>query len=85
MGSIQPCALQVHQHHYQEAQTTTTVANEGPAGLVGNQQAETADTLPSSVASNNETRPVNVAVYYLIKFAGVAWPWAPGFGAGAGG
>lgn len=86
VGSLQKCALQAHQHDYDQAQAESTPSDAGVAGVVTVNPVQTKNILPDTVlTSKHETRPVNVYVYYLIKFTTGAWPWAPPFDGGLGG
>ncbi|MEM0998138.1 MAG: phage tail protein [Bacteroidota bacterium] len=67
-GSTQGFALQAHEHTYTMAQAGTVgSAQSAAATAVPGQQ--TTGILPETVkTSDNETRPVNIYVHYLIKF-----------------
>lgn len=86
VGSIQRSALLAHEHHYNEPQRAGTTPGEGaPVNMIQVAQAETTDLLPATLdgadtTSKTETRAVNVAVYYLIKFTGGVWPWTAPLG-----
>lgn len=76
VGSIQPFAVQTHEHTYLAAKTTAAPANSGSAAgaPLGQQQQTTGGpvtgtgkTVPVNV-SQNETRPANIYVNYIIKF-----------------
>jgi microcystin-dependent protein len=77
VGSTQPFALQTHEHTYLFAQTAAPPTPQGnAAGAPVSQSAPTKGGPVNSVApavavkvSQNETRPSNVAVNYIIKFS----------------
>jgi microcystin-dependent protein len=80
VGSLQPCALEDHEHDYQKATVTTAVAGDaGAASLVTLSSQPTGGAvqgdLPNRVpVSKTETRPVNAYVYYIIKYASAVFP-----------
>lgn len=69
VGSTQDFAMQSHTHYYQKPTAGVTVPSESSAGVVASQvRIETSE--PSAnigPISQNETRPVNTYVYWLIK------------------
>jgi hypothetical protein len=72
IGSVQQSAIQTHQHNYQEAKGAQTVQN-GTDGFSKDGDAWTdppaiGEDTGSIEVSQYETRPVNVFVYYLIKY-----------------
>jgi microcystin-dependent protein len=76
VGSIQPFAVQTHEHIYLAAKTTAAPANSGTAaGAPLGEKQLTTDGPTSSLSapgdvhvSQNETRPSNIYVNYIIKF-----------------
>jgi hypothetical protein len=92
VGSIQDCAFQIHEHTYdqpvaagvqpgQGAEDKTFSINGAVTGsVVAQPPSDNAGTKPP-LTSNTETRPVNVSVYYLIKFASGRWPIGAPFAA----
>lgn len=66
-GSLQCDALQTHTHHYDLVQPSGISQQGQAAGTSTTSQATTAPDSPALVAP--ETRPRNVAVNYIIKFA----------------
>lgn len=77
VGSIQPFAMQTHEHTYLAATTTAAPAQDGSAAgapLAKDQLTTggpvTAPAAPSEVkVSQYETRPSNIYVNYIIKFS----------------
>lgn len=76
VGSVQSCALQTHQHSYDapSAPGAPALANDKPAVTLGNKlTGPPTDSLTSTngdvLVSPNETRPKNIYVHYLIKYA----------------
>ncbi len=76
VGSLQPFAVQTHEHTYLAAKTTAAPADSGSAAgaPLGEQQPTTGGPVPASGApgpvnvSQHETRPSNIYVNYIIKF-----------------
>ncbi|MFM2058655.1 MAG: hypothetical protein RLY71_3040 [Pseudomonadota bacterium] len=74
VGSTQACALQEHVHDYQTAPApaapsasgTAAGATSGSKTQTGTPVAAPGNTTPLGL-SQQETRPVNLALYYLIK------------------
>lgn len=84
IGSVQQSAIQTHQHNYQEASGAQTVQN----GTDGFSKDGDAWTDPPAIGKDTEsvfistleTRPVNVFIYYLIKYTyGLPKVHLPGF------
>lgn len=76
VGSIQPCALQVHEHTYNSAPAPSAPSASGTAAgapsvattlTTGGPVAGAGQTQPVLVSAG-ETRPLNVYVNYIIKF-----------------
>lgn len=67
VGSSQECALQEHVHDYDEPSNTEVAANDGMATTTGMVKKATSNPTDKAVTSPNETRPVNAAIYYIIK------------------
>lgn len=74
VGSLQPHALQLHEHQLTQASAFATPSQQGTeAGTSATTTAQTTSVVadPNATAplstSPYETRPVNVYVYYLIK------------------
>jgi microcystin-dependent protein len=76
VGSLQSCALQVHEHAYQSAPAPAAVSQSGSASGAASVQQTLTEGGPvpgkgQSAAvevSQAETRPLNVYVNYIIKF-----------------
>ncbi len=77
VGSIQPFAVQAHEHIYLSAETTAAPANSGSAAgaplgtkqLTNGGPTNNLQTPPGDVqVSAYETRPSNIYVNYIIKF-----------------
>jgi hypothetical protein len=73
-GTTQLSAIQTHTHNYVSADDSTmppTVGAEGPATAFGKKLSEVPSPDPKSVypllVSSSETRPLNMALYFLIK------------------
>jgi microcystin-dependent protein len=83
VGSIQQDALQTHEHTYSETTATATNAGDVPGStLTTEEQVLTGEPTNNIVPASNtvktsdeETRPKNFYVYYLIKYA-----YVQGFG-----
>lgn len=69
VGSMQFDAFQVHQHDYNEPQGTAVSDKGSPAYNIAPTQTPTSDPLPPARTSPNETRPRNIAAYYIIRYA----------------
>lgn len=86
VGSIQGCALQLHEHTYVEPSLAGTTPGEGsPVNMIKTADAPTKAVVAESgsnppLTSAKETRAVNVAVYYLIKFTNGVFPWTAPLG-----
>ena len=65
VGSMQCDAFQLHQHHYTGVQDTATAQPGNPAAVTNPKPLETVE--PVSGRHSSETRPRNVAVYFIIK------------------
>jgi microcystin-dependent protein len=85
VGSIQDCAFQIHEHTYdqpvasgvqpgQGAEDKTFTINGAVTGSVVAQPSGENAQKAQPLTSNTETRPRNVSVHYLIKFATGHWP-----------
>jgi microcystin-dependent protein len=91
VGSIQGCALQLHEHTYVEPTSSTTTPGEGkPVNVITTAPKHTSalvaeDKCPVPLTSANETRAVNVGVYYIIKVSNGVWPWTAPLGGAFGG
>lgn len=66
VGSTQQCALQTHTHAYQAPTSAPPSAGGEPGALKALIEGETGPPEPAAVAGK-ETRPVNIAVNYLIR------------------
>lgn len=81
IGSTQSFALQAHEHDYTKPTVASTEPGEGgpvnviTTAVVATDGIVTAKGADAPVTSRHETRPVNVAVYYLIKASNGAFPW----------
>lgn len=86
VGSIQGCALQRHEHTYVEPTLSGTTPGEGkPENIIKTapnptQGVVAAKSCPEPVTSDNETRAVNVGVYYIIKVSNGVFPWTAPLG-----
>lgn len=65
VGSVQPCALESHTHSYQET-TSTSDGSIDDAHAYHNSSQATGAPDGASV-SDNETRPVNAYLYFIIR------------------
>lgn len=76
VGSIQPCALQTHEHTYSSAPAPSALSPSGTAAgapsitstLTTGGPVSAPGQSPPVRVSPNETRPLNAYVHYLIKF-----------------
>jgi microcystin-dependent protein len=89
VGSIQGCALQDHVHTYAQAVSSPAAGGQGE-GSVTTGSSDTGNVVvtgspPTPGVSQTETRPVNVYVYYIIKYTTGTWPWASPLGDALGG
>lgn len=86
VGSTQGDALLTHYHDYQMAPAPADPSSEGPAASKGTDTTRTGAPVdasdqplaPAHGGSDNETRPKNVYVNYLIKFTN--WPMRAFYG-----
>ncbi len=84
VGAIQPSALRSHKHDYPRTQQAVIARDGTAAGVPVAQQsdltsvpvADDGSTL-SAQLSASETRPLNIAVAYLIKFTAALRPGMP--------
>jgi microcystin-dependent protein len=67
VGSMQCDALQTHQHNYEAVPVAATSEGGDAGGAPGTQTPTSAPVSPARV-SQNETRPKNVYVHYLIRY-----------------
>lgn len=65
VGSMQCDAFQLHQHHYTGVLDKATAQPGSPATIVNPKPVETVE--PVSGRHSSETRPRNIAVYFIIK------------------
>lgn len=87
VGSTQGFALQSHEHVYSQSALAGPVEEGTDAGAPGKASTNTGGPVTASdlgaadvQVSLKETRPVNIAVNYIIKFTsgfGPAWPGHP--------
>lgn len=70
VGSMQQSALMDHTHAYSQATTATAEPAENTAGAQSPRQAQTAGPTPPNGlwVSKTESRPVNIYMYYIIKY-----------------
>lgn len=81
VGSRQPAAMLIHEHNYSTVPSAVTPSQDGstasgaPASAITSAPTNGSGTLldSSTGVSSNETRPVNIAVNFLIKFTYGAW------------
>ncbi|WP_437623918.1 phage tail protein [Sorangium sp. So ce1151] len=88
VGSIQGCALQAHEHTYCEPTRSGATPGDSETLTMIKTEKNTTKTvvqIPAGLLSDNETRAVNVGVYYIIKFTNGRWPWTAPFGGAFGG
>ena len=81
VGSVQHSAFQAHEHDYSPA-TPSGEAVAGQSGTVGAGTAATSGVVDASGAataltSKVETRPINVYVYYVIRYTSCGSPHHP--------
>ncbi|RJU10275.1 protein rhiB [Xanthomonas campestris] len=69
VGSIQLDALHTHKHTYARPEAAVTSNQTGNAYSVSDKDEMTSGPEPEDIVSDNETRPRNVAAYYIIRYA----------------
>ncbi len=69
VGSMQFDALQSHQHDYDKPEGSSLSDKGNPSYSVSPKPTPTTAPLAPARISPNETRPRNVAVYYIIRYA----------------
>jgi microcystin-dependent protein len=80
VGSTQKFALQTHSHDYVEATASSPGGTGSDAALPGQSVPTQGDPVTKPGASvplqvsQNETRPINIYVNFIIKFTGLLWP-----------
>jgi hypothetical protein len=86
VGSTQKSAFQAHEHEYTKPMPAGTTPGQGsPVNMIQTEEGDTTAVVGEKGAadpltSEQETRPVNVAVYYLIKFTNGGFPWTAPLG-----
>ncbi len=79
LGSVQEGMVQMHEHQYENYPGGGAAPGDtGPVNPSSPQQPYTTglytDSSGTTSLSGTETRPVNIAVNYLIKYASLGWP-----------
>jgi microcystin-dependent protein len=69
VGSMQFDALQSHRHDYDQPQGASVSDKGTPSYSVAPKPVPTSEPLAPARISPDETRPRNVAVYYIIRYA----------------
>lgn len=86
VGSIQGCALQLHEHTSAAPKASGTTPGEGsPVNMITIESQPTTAVVaesqcPVPLKSKYETRAVNVGVYYIIKVSNGVFPWTAPLG-----
>jgi len=78
VGSVQQSAFQLHEHDYAPA-TPSGATAPGSSGTVGAGTTPTSAVVQGSgkyapLTSEQETRPINTSVYYIIKYTNAVLP-----------
>ncbi|WP_155767649.1 MULTISPECIES: tail fiber protein [Xanthomonas] len=68
VGSLQLDAFHTHTHTYARPKQALTSDQTGSAYSVSDENEQTSDLEPQAAVSQNETRPRNVAAYYIIRY-----------------
>ena len=78
LGSIEEGMVQMHEHQYENYPGGAAAGESGTANTFSPKQPYTTGLYTDSSGveslSGSETRPVNIAVNYIIKYAVLGWP-----------